>query len=52
MIDLNNVTGGGGSDFELIPEGTIARAIINIQPNPLTDLNKVESQPIEKGKLS
>ena len=28
MIDLNNVTGGGGSDFELIPEGTIARAII------------------------
>ena len=29
MIDLNNVTGGGGSDFELIPEGTIARAIIN-----------------------
>ena len=36
MIDLNNVTGSGGSDFELIPEGTIARAIIKIQPNPLT----------------
>ena len=36
MIDLNNVTGGGGSDFELIPEGTIARAIIKIQPNPVT----------------
>ena len=35
MIDLNNVTGGGGSDFELIPEGTIARAIIKIQPNPV-----------------
>ena len=35
MIDLNNVTGSGGSDFELIPEGTIARAIIKIQPNPV-----------------
>ena len=36
MIDLNNIENGGGSDFDLIPEGTIARAIITIQPNPVT----------------
>ena len=36
MIDLNNISGGGGSDFELIPDGTIARAIITIKPNAVT----------------
>ena len=36
MIDLNNIESGGGSDFDLIPDGTIARAIITIQPNPVT----------------
>lgn len=51
MIDLNNVTGGGGSDFELIPEGTIARAIINIQPNPVT-IPELSNTPMFKQSQS
>jgi hypothetical protein len=35
VIDLNNID-GGGSDFDLIPDNTVVRAIINIQPNVLT----------------
>ena len=32
MIDFSNVTsGGGGGDFDLIPAGTIARAILTIK---------------------
>ena len=33
MIDLNNVGDMESNDFELIPDNTIARAIITIKPN-------------------
>ena len=34
MLDLNNVPpmeGSGGGDFELMPDGTIVRAIVSLQ---------------------
>tara|TARA_R100001129_G_scaffold145767_2_gene107060 strand:- start:33 stop:659 length:627 start_codon:yes stop_codon:yes gene_type:complete len=31
MLDFSNVTSGGGSDFELIPAGTVARVIITLK---------------------
>ena len=48
MIDLNNVGDMSPSgDFELIPENTIARAIITIKPNAVT-MPEFSNAPIFK----
>jgi hypothetical protein len=47
VIDLNNIENGGGSDFELIPEGTIARAIITIRPHAVV-IPELSNTPIFK----
>ena len=48
MIDLNNVGDMSPSgDFELIPENTIARAIITIKPNAVT-MPEFSNTPIFK----
>jgi hypothetical protein len=47
VIDLNNIESGGGSDFELIPDSTIVRAIITIKPNAVT-MPEFSNTPIFK----
>ena len=47
MIDLNNIENGGGSDFELIPEGTIARAFITIRPHAVV-IPELSNTPLFK----
>ena len=51
MIDLNNIESGGGSDFELIPDSTIVRAIITIKPNAVT-MPEFSNTPIFKASQS
>ena len=48
MLDLNDVSmSETNTEFELIPEGTIARAILLIKPNYLT-IEEFSSTPMFK----
>lgn len=51
MIDLNNVGDMSPSDFELIPDGTIARAIITIKPNAVT-IPELSNAPLFRASQS
>ena len=51
MIDLNKVGDMKPSDFELIPDGTIARAIITIKPNAVT-IPELSNAPLFRASQS